>query len=267
MRVWLFFLILVSYLYAEDVAPWFPKDLEIRPTIDDTVYVYKKVRGKDRSFSKKAINHSFSLSLASAYDAWAAEFRAGIARTKQHGWIGDAFSGMLRYQWLSDTVGDAVSFVTGLRLGYAPRLATRDFSLFHHGKVFGGVHISVGKEWAYRSFWLHRLWGMVEYGVASRGAPWVSSECFFEKNGWDEYNLGLGFRFLYGLGSHGISSFSHFKGYGGIQHQTIDAIFRFWRKCDCDVEVDLEFGVRVHARNAPDDAFMFRFALAYPFGL
>ncbi len=71
---------------------------------------------------------------------------------------------------------------------------------------------------------------------------------------------------LWGLGSRNIH-IDHFKGYGSIQHRSVNLGFRYTYLLDYFGSLSFEYTSRVYAHNFPAFANIFLVELRYDFGL
>lgn len=265
----LFFLILSlsSILGATERMPWYPRYLELQPRATYRFQEYSKVDTKEGTRHHGSHDHFLHLSLSAAYDRWCAEIEATGAATRHENFNLADLSLTGRYLWLDDVVGDAVSLTTGLTVTQVITLARHDISCFYHGGIEVEGHVAVGKELTLcEEFWRSRLWGVVGFGVADLGSPWVRANMAWEHNVWDRHRVRLFVASLWGLG-HRDLKIHHFRGFGPIRHQLIDLGLLYGYHFECGFSVDVGYAYRVYARNCPLQANQFLVSLLYPFGL
>lgn len=260
-------LCLPSILGAVDLAPWYPRMFEIQPALEWTNQHSSCVASSRGNF-KNGIHANFtSVSAAAAAFSWAGELDLVMADTSSRNFGFDSVYISGRYKIADDVSAvDPVSAVATLSVCSASKQALRDLTSFHHGKLEFIGHISVGKEFSSREFWISRFWGALGVGCADVGSPWLHARLCTEKNVQDQHGLMAFLDFLLGFGGKGISH-HHFHGYGPIAHRSIDLGVAYRYAFEWGLESSLCYSYRVWAENFPKNTNTFCLVLGYPFGL
>lgn len=260
-------LLLTPLLDATERMPWYPRYLEFQPR---ATYLYQEYRKVDtgKGTKRHASHDNFlALSLSGAYDRWAVEVETSAGATRHRTFSLSDISLTGRYLWMDDVSGDAFSLTMGLTATQVLKLALHDISCFYHGGIEAEAHVAVGKEFDCEQFWLSHLWGVVGFGIADHGSPWVRADAAWEYNVWDRHRFRLFADSLWGLGRNNLSLRHHFHGYGPIRHQSIDIGLLYTRHFDWGAFVDLGYAYRVHAHNCPEQTNRVVVSFLYPFGL
>lgn len=213
-------------------------------------------------------------SLATSLFDFGFEVEALAAHTRRQKGIDD-FKATLRYRWLDDIEGEAVSLTSGVSLSQCFRRSLHNPSVFHHGYLETELFLSVGKEFNegcydlldYEVSCSSRLWAVVAGGVAvDRGSPWARFNVSYEKQVWQKHLLRVFMTGLYGCGGEGFH-LDDFKGYGPIAHRSLELGVRYGRLIDCLGEISIEYSNRLYARHCLKHVSQFTLQLTYPFGL
>lgn len=253
--------------FAAEVQPWLGNlyEFEWRNSLKYQQYsnVASPFQLVHYSSSDLFLTSSLSNTLAPEFSL---EGEVTAANTRRQSGGIDHFSFTGRYLWLDDIAGDPISLVTGASFSQAFVPALEDVSSFHHGRSEAEFFLSVGKEIPCGDVWMSRSWGMLGFGVAERGSPWVRTILAYEQRFCQRHELRGKVETLWGMG-HGRLRPHHFHGYGSIQHQSVDFAVRYAYLIDFFGSVDLEYSYRVYARNFPDQTQCLKLSLLMTFGL
>jgi len=261
-------LMLPYTMNATETAPWYPRAFEIRPCAEYQYQYFRKVNSGHHDFSYLSHDSFLNLNIGVPYYNWYGECELLFAGTRHRSFGYDSFRLTARYQILDDVSGDDnFSVIPGLTLITAPKIAVHDIGSFHHGKLEGEAFISAGKEFSCKEYWTSRFWGILGVGTADVGSPWIRFNINWERNYWDVYSWGVFVNTLWGLGGDRLSSPHHFRGYGPIQHQTIDLGAIFHYAFEFGGEATIKYAYRVYAKNFPENANLITIRFCYPFGL
>lgn len=256
-------------LFAIDLEPWYTPSFEFQSELTWFYQSYDKVEVWDSSIPYKS-NDNFAkarlgMSILDTYDI---QVEVVGGETRAHSFNFDHVSLTLRYLLMDDVEGDLFSLVVGATGIHANKQAVDDVSSFHHGQSEGELHVSIGKEIPRWDTWSSHWWLVGAVGCADQGSPWVRG------NAYAEYQLptrNLFIRFfgesLWGLGGKNITNITHFKGYGDIKHQSVDAGFRVTYRTDYCGSFYLQYARRFLARNYPKNTNLLTISYVYPFGL
>ncbi len=255
---------------ATDLKPWFGTDYEaeIRATV--LYQNYDSFATPDRHTLKRTANDEFvTLSVAYPFHRYCGEFEATAAHTRKQrpGW--DCFRLTGRYQWWSEADGCPLSIVFGLT-GIEPfSRALHDISSFHHGHIEGEATIAVGKKYGETygctADYLFRWWTVVGSGIADKGSPWVRGDAACEVNLDNVQQIRALVNTLWGTGNKRLRP-DHFKGYGPINHKSVDLGLRYGYSMDCWGTLSLQYARRVYAYNFPKNTNLVLFEYYLPFG-
>ncbi len=252
---------------ATEYQPWLgnPYEFELRSSLLYQGYTWLS----SGSHLKKYTSNDFFLnaSLSNALPSGLGfEIEATQASTRRQRGGLDQFKMTGRYIWQDDIAGDPLSLMTGLSLIYAPRHSVRDVSSFHHGCGEVELFVSIGKETPIETNWASRWWTMFGIGIADRGSPWMRLNLSYEKRLWDKHEMQIFMCSLYGLGRHKLHQ-EHFRGYGPVQHQSVDIGLRYTYLLEFLGSASLEYSYRVYAHNFPIYTHHVVAQLLYTFGL
>ena len=257
-------------LVATEYAPWFPRYLELQPRFTYTHEWFNSVDTSGDTDSYRARNDFYEGSIEVAYDVWDAQLEFLFDSTRSHHLGPDNGKGTVRYLLRDDVLGDPFSWTIGLSLSTVFTEALHDISVFHHGHFEGELHSSIGKEWGEGDSWSSRAWGVLGIGAGDQGgsSPWLHGSANWEINHNEQYQGRLFCEALYGLGARSLDLTAPFRGYGTIQHQSIDLGGRGEYVFECNgSSLSLEYRVRLHARNCPRHLQAIQVSYLYPFGL
>lgn len=265
---YLLFLLLPFLSHGTDLKPWFRNDCEFEARSDLLYQNYNSVSiPHHRNFKRNENDEFITLSVIYPFKRYCGEFEVTAAHTRhqKYGWDNFRITG--RYQWLDDTDGDPFSLVTGITLGEPYSRALHDISSFHHGHVEGELHVSFGKEYGYpcNKNYLFRWWNVTGVGVAEEGSPWVREDFAIEYNHDNRQQIRAFMNTLWGKGKKNLR-IHHFKGYGSINHKSVDLGIRYGLSLGCLGTLGLQYARRVYAYNFPQNVNLVLFQYDFTFG-
>lgn len=253
-------LIFVPHLcWATEHKPWFGNEYEaeLRATL-----LYQNYD----SYGRDANDLFTTLSAAYPFRRYCGEFEVTAAHTHHQNHRIDNFRITGRYLWLDDTDSDPYSLVTGITITEPLSRALHDISSFHHGHIEGEVFLSAGKKYGYpcSADYLFRWWNVIGVGVADESCAWFREDAAFEYN-YDDVHFFRGFmNSSWGTGNHRLHPHD-FKGYGNIQHRSIDLGLRYSYN-SCWGTFSIQYERRVYAHNFPKNANLVLFEYYLPIG-
>lgn len=252
-----------------DYAPWYKTSFEFRPEVETLYQHYQTVRtacGKQPYRSNDwFVRGSFGTTILGEWDG---SVEATLAFTKRQVHDVDNITVVIRHLLMDDITLDPVSVSAGLAVITAFRHSVRDLSSFHHGKNELEFHVSVGKEWSTGAIWNTRLWGMAAFGIAlDQGSPWGRAQLQWEKNRCDWQKFFIFGQALWGFGHKQLCELDHFKGYGLVEHRSIDLGIGFQTHVMESYIVQLKSSLRVWSENFPSKALLVFLSIERPFGL
>ena len=261
-------LVLPFLLDATELSPWYPRDLELQPQASYCYQTYHTVDTVHGFAHRPAYNHFLDLSLSGAYSQYAVEIETLLAATRHRtfGFADLRLTG--RYQWFDDVIGDPLSLTTGLTVAQVFEQARHDLSCFYHGGIEFEFHVAAGQECTCREFWQSRYWGVLGFGFADQGSPWLRANVAWEHNWWDTQEVTFFINSLWGCGGEGLHlHHKHFHGYGPIHHQSIDIGFNYSYGLECGGVLSCGYAHRLYALNCPRCVNNWCVSFLYPFGL
>jgi hypothetical protein len=256
-----------SQLCATDLSPWYTRYLEIQPKASYEYQFYSTVNDSNKAKHYSSQNHFLNMSLSGAYDRWCLEFESNFADTRHRSFSFSDVRLTLRYQWLDDVLGDPISLISGCTLIQDVKWARNDISCFYHGCFEGEFHLAAGKETSCEQFWMSRLWGLLGFGMADEGSPWIQGSLNWDHNWWDFHKVNMSILSLWGLGGNNLNLARPFKGYGSIGHYSIDLAVSYQYTFDFGGMFGVEYAYRLYAHNCPARVNTFGVNFIYPFGL
>lgn len=272
-RQWpIFFLLLFQLLphcgEATEYQPWLGNfyEFEWRSSLRFQEYAWLSTDARLKKYRSHDVFLNASLSNALPDPEIGAEIEIVQGGTKkQKGGI-DQVKITGRYLWLDDVAGDPLSVIFGLSYIQAFQRSLKDVSSFHHGLYNGEVFCSIGKETPLERLWGARWWVVGAIGVAEQGSPWMRIDLNYEKRIKDHHELAAFLRTLWGLG-HKRLRLHDFRGYGPIQHQSIDLGLRYTYVIEFYGNASIEYSFRPYAQNFPCYAHQVIAQIMYQFGL
>ncbi len=253
---------------ALELRPWFGTVLEIEGRAESYLEVYHSLNGEhgDRDRPACDVFVDFSASLAPT-ENWSVEVEALTGDTRHRSFGMDSVLLTGRYLWLNDIIGDPLSLATGLTVTKVFKPARYDVAIFHHGGVACEATVAAGKEFSCEQFWTSRYWAVGGVGMGDIGSAWVRGDAAWEHNWWDLHLAGIFLNTLWGFGRHALDLEKPFRGYGPIEHQSIDLGLRYRLALECGLALKVEYAYRVFARNCPQHVNWVNVGIFYPFGL
>jgi hypothetical protein len=267
-RFCLAWLSLSAVSFATERMPWLGNIYELEGRASLFYQNYRFVES-----SKGDIHHSsndFFLTLSGGVvpcEQTAVEVEMTGACTRHQHINVDNFRLTGRYNLLDDIAGDFITLTAGVTLTKAFRHSVHDFSSFHHGQWEGEIFLSIGNEEACGEDWVARFWTVAGIGKADVGSPWVRADAAYEYITCPHHLIRFFANSLWGLGKEDISPKKHFKGYGPINHRSVDVGLRYTYVIDFCGEVSLEYFYRVYAKNFPEHVNGVILSYYFPFGL
>lgn len=219
-------------------------------------YLQPEVRASFRylAYEHSSNNYFFDASASlTATPTFSVELEAELAKTSRQTWGVDHLKATGRYVLWDDIAGDPLSVTLGLSLIQAFQPSLRDISSFHHGISEAELFLSFGKETAQGEEWVRRWWGFGAIGIASRGFPWYRGRLSYEWRIRQLFELAI---FADGLKGAGFKKLHrhHFKGYGAIDHRSVDLGLRLTYLIPFFGSFYVEYAYRPYAQNFPKRA-------------
>lgn len=260
-----------DFAFSTELNPWFGPMYEFEAEFATKLYGYKNIDGAE-TIHQPYINQFYQASLLFPFEfplgmPWSAEVETTLANTRRQHLCFDDLRFTGRYQWLNDIVGDPFTLVTGITLIQAFRHSVDDVASFHHGKAEMEGHVAIGREISCEEYWLSRWWSVLAVGIADKGKPWLRTHSEWEKNWVNNYFAKLFLDSLWGFGKKNIEDLDKFKGYGLINHQSVDIGGGLKYINDSDAILEATYAYRVFAKNFPEHSHQLRLSYTFAFGL
>lgn len=262
------FLFHSNLIWSIEFKPWIGNYLEIEAYNSILHQRYQKLAVDSSFVSYRSTDSFLSTSLCSTVvPDFSIQFELTDAFTRQQWGEIDHFSFAGRYEWTNDIWGDFLTFTSGFIFTKAFKNSLRDLSSFHHGKGEAEVFISVGKELSIANEeWMSRWWGTFGMGAAERGSPWIRGNLAYQFRVCPLQEWGFFINSLWGLG-HKRIHINHFRGYGSIQHQSVDVGLSYTYIIKYLGNIELAYSYRPFARNFPAQTHLFLLSVYTSFGL
>lgn len=267
LRLWLSTILLApTVLCGTDLTPWLTTDFEIQSRATVLYQTYPYVNATRRKIGNGADDFFSTLSIGGAAFGYSAEVEATLANTRKQHSDCDNVRLTGRYRVFDDIEGeDPVTLTAGLTVTQAFRHSLFDVSSFHHGQIEGEAHVAIGKETPFQSLWLSRWWSVLGIGMGDKGCAWLRGDVSWERNWCNQHMARVFMHSLWGFGHYNLSNHKKFKGYGPINHQSIDLGGRYTYIFDIGATLSIEYAYRVYALNFPARANLVRLSFLYPF--
>jgi hypothetical protein len=173
----------------------------------------------------------------------------------------------VRYLWLDDIIGDAISLATGASVRFTASSSLKDVSCPSHGNADFELNFSLGKEFDAADTWRFRAWMFGAVGHANRGSPWVRGIASVEMNRDDIHKWAVYASAVNGYGRHTHIDVEHFFGYAKVREKAIDIGIRYGRGVGVWGTVRIDYLRRVLAKSAPQNVNTFVLSWLLPFSI
>lgn len=260
------FLLSAAFLQGTEYLPWAGNLFEFEWRNSCLYQHYSRI-AVDEQLKKHTGDDLFvDSSLSLALPSLALEIEAIVAGTRaQHGNV-DCIKATGRYILTDDVAGDFLGTAVGLSLTKAFWPALKDLASFHHGLGEAELFFSLGKETARGVDWVSRWFGTGGIGVAERGSPWLHFDFEYSSKFKERHELTVFCDSLWGTGTKTLKP-SRFRGYGSIDHRSVDLGIRYFYLIEFVGSVGCEYSYRVYAFNFPACAHRLTLQFLYTFGL
>lgn len=258
-----------STLWSTQYSPWFGNVLELETRAKCTANAYRSISTGHGTKKRSSCDTFFELGAALPYrENLSFELEAVAAHTSYNGFGMDSILFTARYRWMNDiTAEDPFSLTGGITASQVFKPGLRNLSAFYHGGIQGEAHLAIGKECSCMQFWMSRLWGVVGFGVADLGSPWIRANATWENNWWNNHQTQIFARTLWGLGHDSLNLCETFHGYGPINHQSIDFGLGYTYLFNCGATLSFEYAYRLYGWNCPKKVNIASIQLFYPLNL
>lgn len=262
-----FFYLFPCFCLATELKPWFENEYEVELRSSVLYQNYSSIAVSHHRFRRHANDAFITLSATYPYRRYCGEFEATVANTRKQNSRWDNFRVTGRCQLMSELSGSFITLTTGITLSQAFSLALHDISSFHHGHLEGEFHLSFGKMYGQRCCqdYMFRWWSIFGIGTSDIGSPWIREEIACEYNDRDVQQWRFFANTLWGVGQKNLHDRS-FKGYGSINHQSVDVGIRYSYAINCWGTFIIQYARRLYASNFPQNVNLALIELYVPFG-
>ncbi len=196
---------------------------------------------------------------------WAVDVDMQFADTTQMSFNFRTAAGQVRYLWLDDLVGDAISLSTGGNFRATSSHALHDISCPSRTNLDFELNLALGKEFEANPSWLFRLWGFGAVGQGISGSPWVRAIAAIETNILEQHKLGIFAEGNNGFGSRRHVDINDFDGYAKIRYKSIDLAFRYGYRLGVWGTIRAEYAHRFLAKAYPENVNTWAISYLLPF--
>lgn len=258
--------VIPAFALAIDYAPWFSRDFEIEAQASFLYQTFRSLETSDGNIHYPSYDRFTTLSARTTVLGviqGEVDVTCADTRHRRFGYDHASFTGS--YLLMDDIIGDPLSLTCGITLSQVGREALSDRGSFHQGRFEGQAFLSFGKEISSGDRWVARGWGSCLIGFADRGSPWLQGMAVWERQYCDSHFLRLMTIARWGSDNHVLRG-GHFKGYGYIQHRSVDLALRYSYRFDIWGTLNLSYARRLYARNFPQYVNIFEVSYLLPFG-
>ncbi|NDD57710.1 MAG: hypothetical protein EBZ47_00440 [Chlamydiae bacterium] len=240
-------------LEALDQVPWYGEVYAFRSDIGFLYSYFHKVNGAIPNQPYPSNNYvpfvgaGFTLS-----QDWDLDLDFEMARTPRQNFSPRSLGLQARYRFFNDIAGDFITLVSGINVrGVTPK-SVRDISSPYASYLNFELTTSVGKEKSLNETWTMRGFFGGALGMATQGYPWARFYSSFELNSGDVHRGGFLCDGYFGLGGKQYVPVDHFKGWGHIQHDSVDVGVFYRYRLNLWGTFMLSYSCRVFAHNFPE---------------
>jgi hypothetical protein len=260
--------ILPISLSALEIDPWFCNLWEFTFTPSYTYGRFHHVQNGHPQIKNVFNENLLNLALAVPPSLnWEVDGEVEFADTTRQSMGLRSGAAQVRYLWLDDVLGDAVSLTTGVSARGVSSHSLKDISCPYHSYANFEINTSIGREWDRGFDWRIRLYGFGAIGQGNVGYPWARAFATLEGNIQSTHRLGIFTEGYFGFGPHSRVSTNHFHGYADIRHQNIDLgvqytyVFEIWGR------LFFAYTRRLYAKSFPENVNFFTVSYMLPFSL
>lgn len=255
-----------TLLSALQERPWYDRDLEFHTSLGYAHQRFTRFNSNGETFNNDAKDDFYQGNLWLSYAEYSAELEMTFVKSKERSFGLDHISELLRYQFFNENLGDLVTANAGLLLSQVPTIALHDFTVLHQGNFEAELSLVFGKMLCVSDYWNQRFWTLAAIGTGDHGSAYARALLAVEKQWYLDHYFGILAEWRRGFG--GKNLFPHdFVGYGPISYRFVDLKMYYVYELNCDIFIELDYILRVHAHNCPDNLNRFQVSLQYSFGL
>lgn len=262
------FIALTVAAHTLETKPWLGELYECNFDGTYSFSRFSRVEGASNQLKNPINSQSFFADFDfTPYDSFDLQIEGELGRTTDIGWTFRSAAVQARYRMLDDIAGDPISLTFGLIFrGAAPHMLT-DVSTPYAAELNTEVTCSVGKEWSNQGFWTMRSYGFASLGQGNNGYPWTRQLLVWQYNLNDIHRFTTFAEVNVGFGNKQHVDVKHFKGWGKLQHQSIDLGLSYGYKIGLYGIITASYAHRVFAHNFPEHVNFFLLSYHLPFSL
>jgi hypothetical protein len=260
--------LLPTSLFALNIEPWFCNVYEFTFSPYFTYSRYRDVQNGHPQLKSPSNDYVVGCDIAvPPAPQWEVDADVEFADTPRQS-MGLRSSGLqIRYLWLDDVLGDAVSLTTGVSARGVSKHSLHDVSSPYHSQANFELTTSIGREWDRGFQWRFRTYGFGAAGMGNRGYPWARAIAVVEGNQHNTHRLSLFAEGYMGFGPHKRVRTNHFDGYASIQHRNFDMGIQYTYVTEIWGRITLAYTRRLYARSFPENVNFFTIGYMLPFSL
>lgn len=241
-----------STCYGLEVQPWLTDPYEFRSDVGFSYSYFQKVQGSVKNKSYPSNNYLTYAGFGfMPSEDWDIDFDIEMARTPRQNYSFRSGALQCRYRFLNDIAADPVSLVLGANIRGVGSKSVKDISSPYASYVDFELTASVGKEKTCNESWSLRGFGFTALGMGITGYPWVRALGSFEGSSGDRHRGGVSVEGYFGLAGKNYVNVSHFRGWGRVQHSSIDTGAFYAYKMGLWGELLFSYSIRAFAHNYP----------------
>lgn len=253
-------------LAAFEEKPWLADFLEFYLDSSYTYYRFRHVDDAVHQLHSPSNNNLLSFDVGFIpVDGWELALEAEFASTPRQSWGRRSVAGQIRVRWLDDIAGDPITLTTGLSVRQVAHVSVHDISSPYAARWDIEAHAAIGNEWSRGANWYMRWYGVGALGQGNTGSPWTRGRAAFELNRDNHHQIeffGIGY---WGFGHRRKVNIEHFRGWGHIDHASIDLGVGYRYVTDFWGYFWIEYAHRVLAKSYPMAQNTIQIGYHFPF--
>jgi len=215
-------------LQSIEHSPWFGADKELRNIISYTYQHSSYIALEDSTLSLNSKDNLLSLAFSlSPTPTWNFQTQLQGDYKAENFFFLTHLEGGAEKNWLNDILGDPISLTSNLLLRIPTSESLKNPSTPYNASVELETGISIGREISKGPIWIWRYWCNTQFGIGSKGSPWIYGSVSIEKKLSPHTQLLLSTQGNLGFGDHTLTSLDNFKGYAPYPYQSIAIVSRY----------------------------------------
>lgn len=253
-------------LFALEEQPWFGNVYEFN-FLSKYTYAYFSSVDKGVPALKDTIhNNLFYFDLEFPFASqWSIDVDAHFADISHSPFHFSSSAVQVRYLWLDDIVGDAISFATGVSLRLTSPKGLEELISYYHGDVDVEGNVSIGREFEPKETLRFRLWAFGAIGLANKGSPWLRGKASLDWNNNDCNKGSIFLESISGYGRHHHVDIHDFHGYASIRHKGVALGAKYGHRFGRWGTLGFEYKRLLFAECSPKNVNYFSLSYLLPF--